>query len=132
MMWYTVYKHETRVYPGSLTVSRSLQTLLYLLRRRSTANKRIVEDVGTNVARNVSLVFDNRNMKLHSVDPFTITAIPSEKVAFRDVLFECSDDIILDYFNNQHSHIMLKSRVIEGNIHDHRNSFNLIDTISKW
>ena len=65
--------------------------------------------------------FNNNLVKIYTYDPFTQQTKPSEKVVFKDVPLDFSNEVILKYLAEEHPHISLRSKVISAKIVDDNN-----------
>ena len=65
--------------------------------------------------------FNNRNVPLFDYDPFSRRSTPSEKIVIRDLPMEVDDDVILQYFTENHPHVHVRSKIMAANILDPNN-----------
>ena len=99
------------IVPGHVLGARQIRGLWEIQVKSSVARDKLL---------NSGFIFKEKKMFLHATDPFLSQNIPSEKIIFLDVPFDCNNSHIMNYLRTQ-PQIRIRSDVITGKIRNANN-----------
>ena len=99
------------VVPGHVLGARQMCGLGEIQVKSSVARDKLL---------NSGFIFKEKVIFLHATDPFLSQNIPSEKIIFRDVPFDCNNSHIMNYLRTQ-PQIRIRSDVITDKIRNANN-----------
>ena len=70
----------------------------------------------------ITIKYNNRKIELYDTNPFHSPQTPSEKIILKDLPLDMSNDDILDFFEKNYPHIIVRSNVIMSRVPSRSNN----------